>query len=56
MTLTYNVPQGQGRAIALDSFPDEVHDPLTDHADFEQVMPKGLASRIAQCVNNGQNC
>jgi hypothetical protein len=56
MTLTYNVPQGKGRAIALDTFPEELHDPSTDHADFEQVMPARLATRIASCVNSGQNC
>ncbi|MEO5874930.1 MAG: DUF1996 domain-containing protein [Streptosporangiaceae bacterium] len=56
MTLTYAVPQGKGRAIALDSFPEEVHDPATDHADFEQVMPARLTGRIVSCVNSGRNC
>jgi Domain of unknown function (DUF1996) len=53
-TLTYNVPQGQN--FALDTFPTENHNPLTDHADFEAVMSKQLLSDIASCVNSGQDC
>jgi hypothetical protein len=53
-TLTYNVPQGQN--FALDTFPTENHNPLTDHADFEAVMSKQLLSDIANCINSGQDC
>lgn len=56
MTLTYNVPQGKGTAIALDTFPEELHDPSTDHADFEQVMPARLAAQVVNCVNSGRTC
>jgi hypothetical protein len=53
-TLTYDVPQGEN--FALDTFPTENHNPLTDHADFEAVMSKQLLSDIANCINAGQNC
>jgi hypothetical protein len=53
-TLTYDVPQGPN--FALDSFPTENHNPLTDHGDFEAVMSKQLLSDIAGCVNAGQKC
>jgi Domain of unknown function (DUF1996) len=53
-TLTYDVPQGQN--FAVDTFPEENHVPLTDHADFDAVMSKQLLSDIANCVNSGQDC
>ncbi|GAA3233050.1 DUF1996 domain-containing protein [Actinocorallia longicatena] len=56
MTLTYNVSRAKARSIALDSFPEEQHDPITDHADFEQVMPQRLTQRIVTCVNTNRNC
>jgi hypothetical protein len=54
MTITYNVPPG--RSFALDTFPAENHKPITDHADFENVMPNGLMRFAVSCVNGGRNC
>jgi hypothetical protein len=56
MTLTYNVSQAQSRSIALDSFPEQLHNPVTDHGDFENVMPSALNSRVAACINRGSRC
>jgi hypothetical protein len=56
MVLTYNVRQAQSRAIALDSFPEQLHNPVTDHADFENVMSNRLMSRVASCINRGRRC
>jgi len=53
-TLVYDVPPG--RSFAVDSFPEEQHNPVTDHADFEAVMSGKLLSRIVDCVNSGQDC
>ncbi len=53
-TLTYDVPQGEN--FALDTFPTENHNPLTDHGDFEAVMSKQLFSDIANCINSGEDC
>ena len=54
MRLTYNVPRGS--LFVLDSFPDEKHNPITDHGDFVNVMPDRLMSRVVQCINRGQRC
>lgn len=55
MTLTYDLPNRAG-AFAVDTFPEQGHDPVTDHADFENVMPGGLMRRAAACVNSGRAC
>jgi hypothetical protein len=54
MRLTYNVPRGS--LFVLDSFPDEKHNPVTDHGDFVNVMPDSLMQRVVQCINRGQRC
>jgi hypothetical protein len=54
--LTYAIPQGQARNIALDSFPEQVHNPVTDHADFENVFTGNLAQQVINCLNAGRRC
>lgn len=54
MTLTYAVPRGS--VFAVDAFPEELHNPLTDHGDFENVMPARLMNRAVNCINSGRNC
>ena len=54
MTLTYDRPDG--RAFALDSFPDQQHDPVTDHASSINLMPSRLMDRAVGCINDGQAC
>ncbi len=54
MTLTYDQPAG--RNFALDSFPDQRHNPATDHADFMAIMPEELLKQMADCINTGQTC
>lgn len=54
MTLTYAVPRGA--VFAVDTFPEQLHSPLTDHGDFVNVMPEGLMNRVVTCVNSGRNC
>jgi hypothetical protein len=54
LTLTYRVPSG--RSFAVDSFPDQLHNPLTDHADFVNVMPDGLMRTVVDCINSGRDC
>ncbi|MFG1999902.1 DUF1996 domain-containing protein [Spirillospora sp. NPDC048911] len=55
MTLTYNLPN-QPLAFAVDSFPEQGHAPVTDHADFENVMPENLMQQVVNCVNSGRRC
>ena len=44
ITLGYRVPPGC--SFALDSFPDQARKAVTDHFDFENVMPESLMSVI----------
>jgi hypothetical protein len=53
MTLTYDVPPG--RSFALDTFPEQAHSPITDHADFVNVMPDRLMNFVVAVINNGGN-
>ncbi|GHC35029.1 DUF1996 domain-containing protein [Streptomyces cinnamoneus] len=52
--ITYDVPAGA--AFAVDSFPEQLHKPVTDHGDFINVMPDALMAKAVGCVNRGQRC
>jgi hypothetical protein len=54
MTLTYSVPQGP--SYALDAFPEQLHNPITDHGDFVNVMPDRLMRFVVDCINRGRRC
>ncbi|GAA0396434.1 hypothetical protein Acor_49220 [Acrocarpospora corrugata] len=54
MTLTYQVPTGP--SFAVDAFPEQLHNPSTDHADFHNVMSTQLMNAVVQCINRGQRC
>ncbi|MFG1698411.1 DUF1996 domain-containing protein [Nonomuraea sp. NPDC049309] len=54
MTLTYAVPQGP--SYALDAFPEQKHNPVTDHGDFVNVMPDRLMQNVVNCINRGRRC
>ncbi|HEX6360557.1 DUF1996 domain-containing protein [Actinophytocola sp.] len=54
ITLKYNLPQG--RVFALDAFPDEKHNPITDHNDFVNVMGDKLMNQVVNCINSGRRC
>ncbi len=54
ITLSYDRPDG--RNFALDSFPDQRHDPRTEHADFMAIAPQGVLNLMANCINSGRNC
>lgn len=54
MTLTYDRPSGTD--FALDSFPDQQHDPVTDHASTINFMPEELMDRAVSCINAGRSC
>jgi hypothetical protein len=53
-TLTFPTPNG--RNFALDSFPDQQHNPITDHGDFMNVMPDPLMAKAVDCINTGKTC
>ncbi|MEZ0075012.1 DUF1996 domain-containing protein [Planotetraspora sp. GP83] len=54
MTLAYSVARGP--SFAVDSFPEQQHNPVTDHADFENVMPDRLMASVVSCINRGRRC
>ncbi|MFF4013818.1 DUF1996 domain-containing protein [Streptomyces sp. NPDC001843] len=62
MRLVYNInpPTVQNgvvkNAYAVDGFPDQLHKAATDHDDFISVTTGGLANKIANCINSGQQC
>ncbi|SDM47343.1 protein of unknown function [Lentzea albidocapillata subsp. violacea] len=58
ISLTYNIPldvQQDGRYL-VDSFPEEEHNPLTDHDDFANVMSQKIMNRLVKCINTGKKC
>jgi uncharacterized protein DUF1996 len=58
VTLTYNIPhdvQVNGQ-YKVDSFPQEKHNPFSDHDDFANVMSQAIMSRVVDCINNGKTC
>ncbi|MFJ8958823.1 DUF1996 domain-containing protein [Lentzea sp. NPDC102401] len=58
ISLTYKIPldvQKDGRYL-VDSFPEEEHNPLTDHDDFANVMSQKIMNRLVNCVNTGKKC
>jgi hypothetical protein len=54
MTVIYERPVGRG--FALDSFPEQLHNPVTDHGFFVNVMPAPLMAQAVDCINTGQRC
>ncbi|MFB4299414.1 DUF1996 domain-containing protein [Actinomadura sp. NTSP31] len=50
MTLAYNVP-AKALAFALDTFPEQGHDPVTDHGDFINVMTDQLMRKAVTAIN-----
>ena len=54
ITLSYRVPAGD--AYAVDSFPDQQRKPVTDHYDFENLMPQRLMAQVTACLNTGRTC
>jgi hypothetical protein len=58
ITIAYDIPrdvQLNGQ-FALDSFPEEDHNPFSDHNDFINVNSERQMKKIARCVNTGRGC
>ncbi|CAM3897366.1 DUF1996 domain-containing protein [Kibdelosporangium persicum] len=52
--VAYAVPPGA--RYAIDSFPEEGREPITDHAMFIGVLPEQLMAQAVTCVNSGRQC
>jgi hypothetical protein len=42
--------------FAVDSFPEQLHKPVTDHGDFINVFDDGLMREMVDCINSGRRC
>ncbi|BCL23860.1 hypothetical protein [Streptomyces tuirus] len=40
----------------MDSFPESLHKPVTDHGDFINAMPDRLMKQAVTCINSGRRC
>jgi hypothetical protein len=59
--IVYDVPppvfEGADAAVfALDSFPEQLHKPVTDHGDFINVFDENLMRELVSCLNEGRRC
>ncbi|GAA0610099.1 DUF1996 domain-containing protein [Streptomyces crystallinus] len=52
--IVYAVPPGPG--FAVDSFPEQLHKPVTDHGDFINVFSDSLMRKVVTCINTGRSC
>ncbi|MFF7171411.1 DUF1996 domain-containing protein [Streptomyces pseudovenezuelae] len=42
--------------FAVDSFPEQLHKPVTDHGDFINVFDEKLMNEMVGCINDGRQC
>ncbi|MFI6035072.1 DUF1996 domain-containing protein [Streptomyces sp. NPDC051315] len=42
--------------FAVDSFPEQLHKPVTDHGDFINVFDEDLMGQMVDCINEGRTC
>ncbi|WP_406002633.1 DUF1996 domain-containing protein [Streptomyces sp. NBC_00829] len=52
--ITYKIAPGS--LFAVDSFPEQLHKPVTDHGDFINVMSSSLMKNAVNCINTGRRC
>ncbi|MET7905002.1 DUF1996 domain-containing protein [Streptomyces sp. NPDC005355] len=52
--ITYKIAPGS--VFAVDSFPEQLHKPVTDHGDFINVMSSSLMKKAVNCINTGRKC
>ncbi|MGP4001966.1 DUF1996 domain-containing protein [Streptomyces sp. 8N706] len=52
--LVYDVPAETN--FAVDSFPEQLHKPVTDHGDFINIFSENLMKEAVACINEGRNC
>ncbi|ATW48150.1 DUF1996 domain-containing protein [Streptomyces peucetius] len=59
--IVYDVPppvfEGDNASVfAVDSFPEQLHKPITDHGDFINVFDEDLMNEMVDCINEGRSC
>ncbi|UJW33169.1 DUF1996 domain-containing protein [Saccharothrix sp. AJ9571] len=58
ISLTYEIPREVQLAgqYKVDAFPEEDHNPFSDHDDFANVMSNAIMNRVVDCINSGRTC
>ncbi|GAA2329474.1 hypothetical protein GCM10010170_006890 [Dactylosporangium salmoneum] len=56
LTMTISYARQPAGTFALDSFPEQLHAPITDHGDFTNVMSQQLMNFVVGCINGGRRC
>jgi hypothetical protein len=58
ISLTYDIPHDiqVKKQYKVDAFPQEKHNPLSDHDDFANVMSQRIMNGLVNCVNRGRTC
>ncbi|AWK08206.1 hypothetical protein DDQ41_03800 [Streptomyces spongiicola] len=59
--IVYDVPPpvfggANPSVFAVDSFPEQLHKPITDHGDFINVFDQNLMKKMVGCINSGRTC
>ncbi|KUO13194.1 DUF1996 domain-containing protein [Streptomyces sp. DSM 15324] len=60
--LVYNVPRPSiqngvvKNAYAVDTFPENLHKPITDHNDFINFFSANTMNKMVNCINTGKQC
>ncbi|MFC5139444.1 DUF1996 domain-containing protein [Actinomycetospora rhizophila] len=55
ITVSYDDPPPD-RQFAIDSFPEQQHDPITDHALLEYLSSERRAQEGVECINAARRC
>jgi hypothetical protein len=58
ISIAYDIPTDiqQNGQYQLDAFPEENHNPASDHNDFANVNSDETMVAITDCINTGRNC
>ncbi|WP_229693443.1 DUF1996 domain-containing protein [Lentzea pudingi] len=58
ISILYNISRDiqQKGQYQLDAFPEENHNPFSDHNDFANVNSDQTMAKIVKCVNDGRKC
>jgi hypothetical protein len=58
ITIAYDIPRSiqKNGQYQLDSFPEENHNPFSDHNDFVNVNSVDGMASIAECINSNRRC
>ncbi|MGW6441632.1 DUF1996 domain-containing protein [Lentzea sp. NPDC055074] len=58
ISISYNIARDtqQKGQYQLDAFPEEEHNPFSDHNDFANVNSDQTMAKIVKCVNDGRKC